>query len=307
MTSSTLKRCMSPMGTEDGKRVKRDSLSKLTDKFMVVRGRLHQLSSSSPNKENVPPKESTKKRRFRVVNVEDRNYYVGALYTLTTNLGLLSETIHIAIDLLDRFLIVQPITIQWLEVVSIACIWIASKFNETQANLEKLRVKQILQQRDRKGNWSWHHVLVIECQILKRLSFRIIHPTMLSRYQRQVADGKISQLDQAHTADAHYFLDLTLLDATFHTFKPLDVLEAISFLSTKFQPDQSFDELESRLREPITRFFFLHLKIQQELLDGNKLHKALHCKHGDMMSTTWQLKAANIECACRLCAVPAVA
>ncbi|EQC36081.1 hypothetical protein SDRG_06200 [Saprolegnia diclina VS20] len=315
---SSLKRCLSPAADGDSKRCKREALSKLTDKFTLHRGRLHKLvvpaDTSICNKENVPPKVATDtpldvdaapwapkaKQHFRVVTTDDRNYYVAALYTLTNNLGLAHETVHMAIDLLDRFLKVQPITIQWLEVVSIACIWIACKFNETQAAIESLRVKQILQQRHRRGNWSWHHVLVIECQILKRLGFRILHPTMLSRFQKLPA---MAEMTPTQLADALYFIDLTLMDASFRSFSPTDVLEAVVFLTTEFKPQQNFDfeGVEPRLREPLTGFFMQHLHIQQELADGEKLHKSLHCKHGAAMSPTWRLMASTAPCVCRIC------
>ncbi|KAF0692901.1 Aste57867_16074 [Aphanomyces stellatus] len=278
------------------KRCRRDVMAKLTDKFTLHRGRLHKCADGAASH----PWQT--KTHLRHVSTQDRNFYVAALYTLTNNLGLSQETVHMCISLLDRFLKIQPITLEWLEVVSIACIWITAKFNETQATLDSLRIKETLQQRQGrgKGNWSWHHVLVLECQILKRLGFRILHPTLLTRFQQDVVAGTV-ELTDAQLADAQYFLDLSLMDASFQTFAPEDVVDAIVFLTTEFQPNSNFpfESMEARVRDPLVRFFLLHLKLQDDVTN-QPLHKALICKHNATLSAPWHHAKAP-SCACRIC------
>ncbi|RHY29217.1 hypothetical protein DYB32_005329 [Aphanomyces invadans] len=311
----TAKRSLSPSVEDDEISMKRCCRRdvQLTDKFTLHRGWLHNKgtttgaavasTAAAASTAGFPWQRSASARQTRYVTTQDRNLYVAALYTLTSNLGLMQDTIHMSTSLLDRFLKIQPISLEWLEVVSIACIWITAKFSETHAALSKLRVKETLQQRQGragKGNWTWHHVLVLECQILKRLGFRIMHQTLHRRFQQAMSDGKItlapSQLD-----DAQYFLDLSLMDAKFLSFDVDDVVDAVVFLTTEFQPNAnfSFDAMEPRVRDPVMLFFLLHASMDT---DAGKMHRSLVCKHNRTLSKTWRhSNLSGPACACRMC------
>ncbi|CAK4086242.1 unnamed protein product [Aphanomyces euteiches] len=309
------KRSLSPVRDEVSvKRCRHDVMAKLTDKFTLHRGRLHQSKSYRTTNNDNPAADDDeectastwqqRKTRLRYVNNQDRNFYVAALYTLTSNLGLQPETIHMCISLLDRFLKVQPITLEWLEVVSVSCIWLAAKFNETQTNLEKLRVKKTLQQRQGhgKGNWTWHHVLVLECQILKRLGFRILHPTILSSFYDALASGAI-ELTDTQLDDALYFVDLSLMDVAFQAVPVANVVDAIAFLVTEFQPDANFSigAIEERLRDPVLRFVLLHMNLDRQDKDlSSAIHQSVVCKHNARLSKSWR-HADVPSCACRIC------
>ncbi|RHY56596.1 hypothetical protein DYB38_002069 [Aphanomyces astaci] len=307
----TAKRSLSPSTEDDEVSVKRCCRRdvKLTDKFTLHRGWLHKkgtgdVAAVDGSTAGFPWQRTTS--RLRHVTTQDRNMYVAALYTLTNNMGLMQDTIHMSISLLDRFLKIQPITLEWLEVVSIACIWITAKFNETHTALSTLRVKETLQQRQGrgKGNWSWHHVLVLECQILKRLGFRILHPTLQWQFQQGVTAGTIS-LTPAQLDDAQYFIDLSLMDASFQSFAVADVVDAVVFLTTEFLPNSNFEfeSMEPRVRDPVMLFFVLHLNLQKGGSDTKtSIHRSLICKHNHRLSKAWRhRKSPAPPCDCRIC------
>lgn len=83
-----------------------------------------------------------------------RDEMVAAILTIASALGLAKETLHICVDLLDRYMQQQPLQCSQLEPVSIACLWIAVKFMETPTTMATKAIKCILKRRRHSGNVS---------------------------------------------------------------------------------------------------------------------------------------------------------
>lgn len=108
--------------------------------------------------------------------LEHRDEIVAALLTITSALGLSKETLHVCVDVLDRYLQRCGVEISRLEALSIAyvtwlsvakraieclnaplamlcrCLWIAAKFVETPITIAYKNIKQTLQRRRLSGN-----------------------------------------------------------------------------------------------------------------------------------------------------------
>lgn len=83
-----------------------------------------------------------------------RDEMVAAILTIASALGLTKDTLHICVDLLDRYMQQQPLRCSQLEPVSIACLWIAVKFMETPTTMATKSIKCILKRRRHSGNVS---------------------------------------------------------------------------------------------------------------------------------------------------------
>eukprot|EP00878_Enallax_costatus_P008435 GHUV01008816.1.p1 GENE.GHUV01008816.1~~GHUV01008816.1.p1 ORF type:complete len:312 (+),score=60.61 GHUV01008816.1:343-1278(+) len=55
---------------------------------------------------------------------------VDSMIALTEQLGLTNDTLFLGVAVLDRYLSVAPVSIALLQPISVACLWIASKYEE---------------------------------------------------------------------------------------------------------------------------------------------------------------------------------
>lgn len=112
---------------------------------------------------------------------QHRDEIVAAILTIASALGLGRDTLHLCVNVLDRFMDVESVESSRLETLSIAyvhcglrpalsllcavhsswsdtsvhvirCLWLAVKFMETPATIEAKSIKKILQQRRHSGN-----------------------------------------------------------------------------------------------------------------------------------------------------------
>jgi hypothetical protein len=65
------------------------------------------------------------------VNAEHRSILLNWLFTVHASFGLLPETFHICINIMDRFLSKKPISLEKYQLTALASLWIACKTQES--------------------------------------------------------------------------------------------------------------------------------------------------------------------------------
>merc|ERR1719375_2077026 len=137
---------------------------------------------------------------------------------------LRSETLHLAVNLIDRHLTRSTVMRKKLQLVGVVAMFIASKFEEI--NPPELHDWVYITDKA----YSNKDVLVMECMMLTTLSFNITVPT---------AAHFLNLLEKANGCDAVqrnvvlYLLDLGLLDTRMLQHTPSHVVSAAVLLSNE--------------------------------------------------------------------------
>eukprot|EP00879_Flechtneria_rotunda_P016000 GHRR01016733.1.p1 GENE.GHRR01016733.1~~GHRR01016733.1.p1 ORF type:complete len:285 (+),score=90.51 GHRR01016733.1:484-1338(+) len=135
---------------------------------------------------------------------------------------LTSDTLHLTLNLLDRFLSVEPIAREELQLAGVACMWAASKFEEiyapTAANFCYIT----------DNTYSPAQLVEMEAKVLATLSFQLAVPTAKTfqrRYlQAAAADEKLHYLSA-------FLLELSLMDEQMLKYVPSQVAAASVYLA----------------------------------------------------------------------------
>jgi len=137
---------------------------------------------------------------------------------------LSTETLHLAINLIDRYLSKKQLTRKRLQLIGVAAMFIASKFEEI--NPPELRDWVYITD----GAYTKDDVLTTETNMLNTLSFKIVVPTA-AHFFDQLADA--NGCDAVHRSVAQYVLELGLLDIRVLQYKPSQVVAAALLLSNE--------------------------------------------------------------------------
>jgi len=137
---------------------------------------------------------------------------------------LATATLHLAVNLIDRYLSKKQITRKMLQLIGVAAMFIASKFEEI--NPPELRDWVYITD----GAYTKDDVLMTECDMLQTLSFKIVVPTA-AHFFDQLADA--NGCDAVHRSVAQYLLELGLLDIRVLQYKPSQVVAAALLLSNE--------------------------------------------------------------------------
>lgn len=100
-----------------------------------------------------------------------RKILVDWLVEVAQEYRLNSDTLHLTVDLLNRFLSLQPVAREELQLVGIACMWIASKFEEIYAPT----ARNFCYITD--NTYDQAQLVAMEARVLERLEFRLALPT----------------------------------------------------------------------------------------------------------------------------------
>lgn len=129
------------------------------------------------------------------------------------------DTLHLAVNYIDRFLSRMMVARARLQLVGTAAMFLASKYEE----IYPPEATEFVYVTDDTYNKS--QVLRMEHLILKVLNFNLVVPTALTFLdfflKKSIADSKVKHL-------ANYMLDLTLLDLKFREYAP-SVVAASAF------------------------------------------------------------------------------
>eukprot|EP00775_Hariotina_reticulata_P012254 gene12254-12391_t len=135
---------------------------------------------------------------------------------------LTSDTLHLTLNLLDRFLSVEPVIREELQLAGIACMWVASKFEEIYAPT----ARNFCYITD--NTYDQQQLVAMEARLLSTLNFTLAVPTAKTfqrRYlQAAAADEELHYL-------AAFLLELTLMDETLLPYLPSQLAAASVYLA----------------------------------------------------------------------------
>lgn len=145
---------------------------------------------------------------------------------------LCSDTLHLTVSLLDRFLSVMPVGRDQLQLAGIACMWAASKYEEIYAP----SAKEFCFITD--NTYAPEQLVKMEALVLSSLSFRLTLPTskaFLRRYlQASAADERLHFL-------ASFLCEVALMDEGCLRHSPSSVAAASVFLARAMLGQQPWD------------------------------------------------------------------
>jgi len=134
------------------------------------------------------------------------------------------ETLHITVNLVDRYLSKKQINKKRLQLVGVVAMFIATKYEEM--NPPELHDWVYITD----NAYTKEDVLVMECNMLSSLNFEIAAPNAAHFFDHMsVANG----CDPRHHACAQYLLELGLLDIRMLHYKPSQVVAAALLLSNE--------------------------------------------------------------------------
>jgi cyclin B len=137
---------------------------------------------------------------------------------------LCPETLHLTVNLIDRYLSRKQITRKRLQLVGVAAMFIASKFEE----ITPPELNDWVYITD--NAYTKDDVLMMECNMLVTLNFKIVVPTAAHFFEHlAVANG----CDAVHRSCAQYLLELGLLDLRMLQHTPSHVVAAAMLLSNE--------------------------------------------------------------------------
>lgn len=159
------------------------------------------------------------------VNAKMRGILVDWLVDVHRKYKLRSETLYLAVSIIDRYLEVNAaVPRRILQLVGVTAMLIAAKFEE----LHPPQVKEFVYVTDK--TYTEEEVMRMEATILQTLNFMICRPTayhFLERFQR------LNGCTEAHKDLAQYVLELTLVDYRMVQFTPSVLAGAAVLLSNK--------------------------------------------------------------------------
>ncbi|KAM7517022.1 hypothetical protein LguiA_006605 [Lonicera macranthoides] len=161
------------------------------------------------------------------VSVNMRAILVDWLVEVSEEYKLLSDTLYLTINYIDRFLSVNALNRQKLQLLGVSSMLIASKYEE----IKPPHVEDFCYITD--NTYSKEEVVKMEAEVLKALKFEMGSPTIKSFLRRftRVAqeDYKTSNLQLEFLG--YYLAELSLLDYSCLKFLPSLVAASVVFLA----------------------------------------------------------------------------
>jgi len=158
------------------------------------------------------------------INAKMRAILIDWLVEVHMKYKLKTETLFLAVNLIDRFLEKKSITRKKLQLVGVTGMLIAAKFEE----IYPPEVRDFVYITDKA--YTKEEILSMEVLMLTVLEFSINCPTVahfFERYQR------INRCDEAHRHLLQYVLELTLPDFKMLRYSPSHLAAAATLLSNK--------------------------------------------------------------------------
>ncbi|CAK8568332.1 unnamed protein product [Lathyrus sativus] len=163
----------------------------------------------------------------RYITTNMRGTLVDWLVEVADEYKLLSETLHLAVSYIDRFLSIHSVIRSKLQLLGVSALLIASKYEETNPP-KAIDFCQITNH-----TYELHEVLEMEAKILKSLNYEMGNPNVITFLRRFVViasdNRKTSNLQFEYLCN--YLADLSLLDYECLQFKPSTVAASVIFLA----------------------------------------------------------------------------
>ena len=156
------------------------------------------------------------------INSQMRSILVDWLVEVAEEYKLVSDTLYLSVNYIDRVLSSMPVQRSRLQLVGVSCMLVAAKYEEIYAP----QVDEFVYITD--NTYTRNEVIQMERKILDLLGFELTAPTgkhFLRRFiQSSEPDGKTELL-------ANYLCELTLVEAKFLQYLPSKVAAACVFLA----------------------------------------------------------------------------
>ena len=170
------------------------------------------------------------------INESMRAILVDWLIDVHAKFKLLPETLYLTINLIDRFLTKTQGQKSKLQLVGVAALMIATKFEE----IYPPTLKDLVYLTDR--SYNEREIISMEYQMLTALDFDL---QLTSPYRFLERYSKLSKLDSVELNLTNYILELSLLDSKMNQFVPsLLAASAIATALTYQRPEVDWEKIE---------------------------------------------------------------
>ncbi|KAM3129512.1 cell division [Paramecium bursaria] len=172
------------------------------------------------------------------INIKMRAILVDWLVDVHLKFKLKDETLYMTVQLIDRYLSKVQTSRLKLQLVGVASLFIACKYEE----IYPPALKDFVYITD--NAYVKQDVLEMESQILQALEFNITQPsqyTFLEKYSQ-------NQLDTKNKYLAQYILELALVDYRFSFYKPSQLAASAIYLVNKIRKQTPSFSNEMELR-----------------------------------------------------------
>lgn len=161
------------------------------------------------------------------VNPNMRAILIDWLVEVSEEYKLVPDTLYLTVNLIDRFLSISLTTKQKLQLVGVACMLIASKYEEICAP----RVEDFCFITD--NTYTRDEVLKMESEVLNLLHFQLAVPTTKTFLRRYIQVAQCSYKVPCVELEllANYLAELTLVEYNFLKFLPSLIAASAIFLA----------------------------------------------------------------------------
>jgi cyclin B len=160
------------------------------------------------------------------INTKMRMILIDWMIEVHMKYHLRAETLHLTINLIDRYLSRLPITRKRLQLVGVTSMFIASKFEE----IHPPELHDWVYICDRA--YTKEDILLMECAMLSTLSFQVVVPTA-AHFFDFLEKANNGNCDAVHRTLAQYILELGLLDFRMLKHTPSHAVSAALLLSNQ--------------------------------------------------------------------------
>ncbi|CAG9322803.1 unnamed protein product [Blepharisma stoltei] len=158
------------------------------------------------------------------INSKMRAILIDWIISAHLKFKLLPETLFIAVNLVDRYLEKKAVYKQHLQLVGLASLLIASKYEEIYPP-ETLNLVKIAD-----NAYSKEQILLMESDILRTLDFKITVPSSWRFLERL---SKITEMSPMEFAFARYLLELSLIEYHMLRYKLSLISASVVYLARK--------------------------------------------------------------------------
>ncbi|OZJ02648.1 hypothetical protein BZG36_04404, partial [Bifiguratus adelaidae] len=151
-----------------------------------------------------------------------RGVLVDWLIEVHSRFRMLPETLFLAVNLIDRFLSQRICTLHNFQLVGLACLFIAAKYEEIASPC----IKDFLKMAD--GGYQEKDVRIAERYILQTLEFQLCYPNAMN-FLRRIS--KADDYDTETRTIAKYLMEISLVDHRFLQYPPSQLAAAAMYLA----------------------------------------------------------------------------
>jgi len=155
-----------------------------------------------------------------MINAQMRAILIDWLVEVAEEYRLVPETLHLAVNYIDRFLSYVPVARSKLQLVGVTCMLIASKYEE----IHPPAVDEFVYISD--NTYKREEIMSMEAMILNRLNFELSIATAKGFLNRFMKAAKAGECDATTEALCQYLCELTLQEYSFLKYRPSQIAAA---------------------------------------------------------------------------------